>query len=110
MQTRFHKGARVIPPCDYFFDKGYKYAYATFYELPESLSGKEQIRVGSHVWISVLLASCIGCQKLFFVSSDAQSLTSSETGQDCPATLQIIFAFVHRLRFHHTFKGILTEV
>ncbi|KAH8939283.1 hypothetical protein BDL97_15G029700 [Sphagnum fallax] len=38
-ETRFHKGARVIPPCDYFFDKGYKYAYATFYELPESLSG-----------------------------------------------------------------------
>jgi hypothetical protein len=65
MQTRFHKGARVIPPCDYFFDKGYKYAYATFYELPESLSGKEQIRVGSHVWISGLLASCNGCQKLF---------------------------------------------
>jgi hypothetical protein len=45
-----------------------------------------------------------------FVSSDAQSITSSETGQDCPATLQIIFAFVHRLRFHHTFKGILTVV
>ncbi|KAH9559794.1 hypothetical protein CY35_06G074300 [Sphagnum magellanicum] len=37
--TRFDKGKRVIPPCDYYFDKGYKFAYATFYELPAELPG-----------------------------------------------------------------------
>jgi hypothetical protein len=104
MQTRFHKGARVIPPCDYFFDKGYKYAYATFYELPESLSGKEQIRVGSHVWISVLLASCIGCQKLFCViRCTKHNLFRNRSGLSCNSADK--FAFVHRLRFHHTSKG-----
>jgi hypothetical protein len=29
--------------------------------------------------------------RTYFVSSDAQSITSSETGQNCPATLQINF-------------------
>jgi DNA (cytosine-5)-methyltransferase 1 len=38
--TRFDKGERVIPPCDYYFDKGYKFAYATFYELPAELPGE----------------------------------------------------------------------
>ncbi len=30
----------MIPPCDYYFDKGYKFAYATFYELPAELPGE----------------------------------------------------------------------
>ena len=33
------KSPAKTPECDYYFDKGYKFAYATFYELPKDLPG-----------------------------------------------------------------------
>lgn len=34
---RSDKSRVKTPKCDYYFDKGYKFAYATFYELPKDL-------------------------------------------------------------------------
>lgn len=34
---RFDRSPAKTPECDYYFDKGYKFAYTTFYELPKDL-------------------------------------------------------------------------
>ncbi|KAG0575322.1 hypothetical protein KC19_VG336600 [Ceratodon purpureus] len=36
-KRRFDKSPVKTPACDYYFDKGYKFAYTTFYELPKDL-------------------------------------------------------------------------
>jgi hypothetical protein len=39
LKGRFDRSPAKTPECDYYFDKGYKFAYTTFYELPKDLPG-----------------------------------------------------------------------